>query len=104
MESEYPPWNVTETAPAWVVAVIKEEHWPESAVAHLLKRLVSEGVEHVRFGVRPDGVSTVELVSATGEWPTPETLQELDAQSSRPVDEAIKRALEVIARKRAAPS
>lgn len=101
MDSRHQPWILSEKAPAWVAAVIKEEQWPESAVTHLLKRLVAEGVDRVHFTVRPDGISTVELASKTGEWPTLETSQQLDANGLHPVDEAIKRALEVIGQTRA---
>jgi predicted transcriptional regulator len=101
MESPYPPWILTEQAPDWVVTAVKEEDWPESAVSHLLKRLLSEGVVQIRLTGRAGGVPTLELASATGDWPSAETAQELDATSSRPVDEAIKRALDVISRRRA---
>jgi hypothetical protein len=97
----HPPWILREKAPAWVAAVITEEQWPESAVTHLLKRLLAEGIDCVHFHAHPDGVSTVELASKTSEWPTLATRQPLDATRGRPFDDAIKRALDVISQKRA---
>lgn len=101
MDSQHPPWILREKAPAWVAAVITEEQWPESAVTHVLKRLLAEGIDRIHFHAYPDGISTVELASKTTEWPTLATLQRLDATRIRPFDDAIKRALDVISQKRA---
>lgn len=95
------PWVLSDVAPAWVAAVISEEHWPERDVAHLLKRLVADDVDRVHFHVSGDGIAMVELQSDSQEWATEETSQRLDPTRPRPLDDAIKRALELIARKRA---
>jgi hypothetical protein len=90
---------LSDIAPAWVATVFGEEHWPERDVAHLLKRLLAEGVDRIHFHVSGDGIATVELQSDSNEWATEETSQQLDSTRPRPFDDVIKRAIGSIARK-----
>jgi hypothetical protein len=97
--NQYTPWVLSDLAPAWVATVFSEEHWPERDVAHLLKRLLAEDVDRVHLHVSVDGIATVELQSDSHEWATEETSQQFDLTRPRPFDDAIKRAIEFIARK-----
>lgn len=93
---DYAPWILNGLAPSWVVAAMSEEHWPERDVAHLLKRLVAEGVDRIELHVAVDGIASLEVHRVSGEGVAIRTVQLVDPKLPRPLDAAIKRAADSI--------